>query len=46
MKNLTVANTKYKDQADNHRMKQDFEPGDLVMVHIKESRRSLGAYPS
>lgn len=36
VKNLTATNSKYKAQADSHRGKATFQPGDLLMVYIKK----------
>ncbi|PKU63246.1 ATP-dependent DNA helicase RecG [Dendrobium catenatum] len=42
--NLTNANAKYKLDADAHRRKKVFKPGDLVMVRMKKERLPAGTY--
>ncbi|KAI0520448.1 hypothetical protein KFK09_007923 [Dendrobium nobile] len=41
---LEAANTHYKQQADLHRRKQIFHPGDLVMVRLRKERFPPGTY--
>ncbi|PKU60243.1 hypothetical protein MA16_Dca024105 [Dendrobium catenatum] len=41
---LLESNAKYKEDADAHRRKKTFQPGELVMVRLKKERMPAGTY--